>query len=138
MPGGVPFGARAFPLEPPGSRTVWQGRGKMFAMPGEDEASAQADALWAAEIDRRARDVAQGKVELINSDAVHAQIAARLRDRDALVNLRSPLIGQVATRTFKESFPDFQHLAREVTVLKDINLNTIRAPKPLRSTSTGN
>jgi len=35
----------------------------------------QAEALWAAEIERRAREVADGRVALIDSDEVHAEIA---------------------------------------------------------------
>ncbi|MGB8293986.1 MAG: addiction module protein [Polyangia bacterium] len=38
-----------------------------------------ADALWAAEIERRAREVLDGKVELVDADEVHAEIAERLR-----------------------------------------------------------
>jgi putative addiction module component, TIGR02574 family len=41
----------------------------------------RADTLWAAEIERRAREVADGKVTLIDSDEVHAEIAQRLRAR---------------------------------------------------------
>ncbi len=41
----------------------------------------QAEALWAAEIERRAREVADGRVALIDSDEVHAEIAQRLSGR---------------------------------------------------------
>ena len=41
----------------------------------------RADALWAAEIERRAREVADGKVTLIDADEVHAELAQRLRAR---------------------------------------------------------
>ena len=41
----------------------------------------RADTLWAAEIERRAREASDGKVTLIDSDEVHAEIAQRLRAR---------------------------------------------------------
>ena len=41
----------------------------------------QAKALWAAEIERRASEVADGKVVLIDADEVHAEIARRLSGR---------------------------------------------------------
>jgi hypothetical protein len=41
----------------------------------------QAEALWAAEIERRTREVADGKVTLIDADEVHAEIAERLSGR---------------------------------------------------------
>jgi putative addiction module component (TIGR02574 family) len=40
-----------------------------------------ADALWASEMERRAREVAEGKATLIDADDVHAELAARLRQR---------------------------------------------------------
>jgi putative addiction module component (TIGR02574 family) len=43
-----------------------------------DEADPNADALWATEIERRAQDVAEGKVALVDADEVHAE-AARAR-----------------------------------------------------------
>ncbi len=46
-----------------------------------EDADPNADALWAAEIDRRARDVADGKVALVDADEVHAEAARRLRAR---------------------------------------------------------
>jgi len=46
-----------------------------------EAADPRADAIWAAEIERRARDVADGKVALIDADEVHAEIAQRLRTR---------------------------------------------------------
>ena len=39
----------------------------------------QAESLWATEIERRAREVLDGKVELVDADEVHAEIAERLR-----------------------------------------------------------
>jgi putative addiction module component (TIGR02574 family) len=44
-----------------------------------EDADPHADALWAAEVERRAREVADGKVALIDADEVHAEIAERLR-----------------------------------------------------------
>ena len=44
-----------------------------------ETADAQTESLWAAEIERRAREVADGKVALIDADEVHAEIAERLR-----------------------------------------------------------
>ncbi|MGB8295477.1 MAG: addiction module protein [Polyangia bacterium] len=52
------------------------------ARPAEREPDAtdpQAEALWATEIERRAREVADGKVDLVDADEVHAEIAERLR-----------------------------------------------------------
>lgn len=40
-----------------------------------------ADALWAAEIERRAHEVADGKVTLIDADEVHAEIGRGLGAR---------------------------------------------------------
>ena len=40
-----------------------------------------ADALWAAEIERRSREVTEGKVALVDADEVHAEAARRLRAR---------------------------------------------------------
>ena len=39
------------------------------------------NSLWATEIERRARDVADGKVALVDADEVHAEAARRLRAR---------------------------------------------------------
>ena len=50
------------------------------SLDGED-ADPAADALWATEIERRARDVADGKVALDDADEVHAEAARRLRAR---------------------------------------------------------
>ena len=44
-------------------------------------ADPNADALWAAEIERRAREVTNGKVALVDADEVHAEAARRLRAR---------------------------------------------------------
>jgi hypothetical protein len=41
----------------------------------------QFEALWAAEIERRAREVVDRKVALIDADDVHAEIAERLSGR---------------------------------------------------------
>ena len=46
-----------------------------------ETADPRADALWAAEIERRAREVADGKVTLIDAEEVHAELAQRLRAR---------------------------------------------------------
>jgi putative addiction module component (TIGR02574 family) len=46
-----------------------------------EDADPQADALWAAEIERRAQDVVDGKVALVDADEVHAEAARRLRAR---------------------------------------------------------
>jgi putative addiction module component (TIGR02574 family) len=46
-----------------------------------EDADPHADALWAAEIERRAREVADGKIALIDADEVHAEIARSLRER---------------------------------------------------------
>lgn len=45
-------------------------------------ADPHAGALWATEIEPRARDVADGKVELVDADEVHVEVARRLRTRD--------------------------------------------------------
>jgi hypothetical protein len=42
----------------------------------------QAESLWAAEIERRAREVADGKVSLIDVAEVHAEIARHLRTQE--------------------------------------------------------
>lgn len=42
------------------------------------EEDQDAGALWVTEIDRRAREVADGSVTLIDADAVHAEINDRL------------------------------------------------------------
>jgi DNA-binding helix-hairpin-helix protein with protein kinase domain len=46
-----------------------------------DEVEPQTVALWTAEIDRRAREVADGKVVLVDADDVHAEAARRLHAR---------------------------------------------------------
>ena len=38
-----------------------------------------AESLWVAEIERRAREVADGRVALVDGDKVHAELSARLR-----------------------------------------------------------
>jgi putative addiction module component (TIGR02574 family) len=45
------------------------------------DADPNADALWTGEIERRAREVADGKVALVDADEVHAEAAKRLRAR---------------------------------------------------------
>jgi hypothetical protein len=45
------------------------------------EADPRADALWAAEIERRAHEVADGNVTLVDADEVHAEIDRSLRER---------------------------------------------------------
>ena len=44
-----------------------------------ETADPQTESLWAAEIERRAREVADGRVALVDADEVHAEIARRLR-----------------------------------------------------------
>jgi hypothetical protein len=46
-----------------------------------DDVEPQAKELWATEIDRRAREVADGKVALVDAEEVHAEAARRLRAR---------------------------------------------------------
>jgi putative addiction module component (TIGR02574 family) len=46
-----------------------------------EDADPNADALWATEIERRAREVTDGKVALVDADEVHAEAARRLRAR---------------------------------------------------------
>jgi putative addiction module component (TIGR02574 family) len=46
-----------------------------------EAADPNADSLWATEIDRRAHEVAEGKVTLVDADEVHAEAARRLRAR---------------------------------------------------------
>jgi putative addiction module component (TIGR02574 family) len=46
-----------------------------------EDADPHADALWATEIKRRAREVVDGKVALVDADEVHAEAARRLRAR---------------------------------------------------------
>ncbi len=48
-----------------------------------EDADPNADSLWATEIDRRSREVAEGKVTLVDADEVHAEAARRLRARAA-------------------------------------------------------
>jgi putative addiction module component (TIGR02574 family) len=71
-------------------------RANVLSLPSEDRAALahdlivsldaedvepQVDALWAAEIERRAQDVAEGKVALVDANEVHAEAARRLRAR---------------------------------------------------------
>jgi putative addiction module component (TIGR02574 family) len=46
-----------------------------------EDADPGADGLWAAEIERRAKDVADGKVPLIDAEEVHAEADRGLRTR---------------------------------------------------------
>jgi putative addiction module component (TIGR02574 family) len=46
-----------------------------------EEVEPQVDALWAAEIERRAQDVADGRVALVDANDVHAEATRRLRAR---------------------------------------------------------
>jgi putative addiction module component (TIGR02574 family) len=46
-----------------------------------EDADPNAESLWAAEIERRAHEVADGKVALVDADEVHAEAARRLRAR---------------------------------------------------------
>lgn len=54
---------------------------ELIASLDAEQADPSADALWAAEIERRAQDVAEGKVDLVDADDVHAELSARLRSR---------------------------------------------------------
>jgi putative addiction module component (TIGR02574 family) len=45
------------------------------------DADPNAESLWATEIERRARDVADSRVALVDADEVHAEAARRLRTR---------------------------------------------------------
>lgn len=45
---------------------------------GDEPTGEEWEALWAAEIDRRLREVAEGKVELVDGDQVDAEIRALL------------------------------------------------------------
>jgi putative addiction module component (TIGR02574 family) len=53
----------------------------LIASLDSEAADPNADSLWATEIDRRAREVAEGKVALVDADEVHAEAARRLRAR---------------------------------------------------------
>ena len=53
----------------------------LLASLDSEDADPHADALWTTEIERRARDVADGKVILVDADEVHAEAARRLRAR---------------------------------------------------------
>jgi putative addiction module component (TIGR02574 family) len=44
-----------------------------------EDADPHADALWASEIESRARQVADGKVDLVDADEVHAELSRNLR-----------------------------------------------------------
>jgi putative addiction module component (TIGR02574 family) len=50
---------------------------------GDEFADAEWEAAWATEIDRRMRDVQEGRVELIDGDQVDAEIRAMLAARRA-------------------------------------------------------
>jgi len=45
---------------------------------GEEVTGKEWEAVWAAEIERRMREVAEGKVELVDGDQVDAEIQAML------------------------------------------------------------
>jgi putative addiction module component (TIGR02574 family) len=45
---------------------------------GDEVTGTEWEAAWAAEIDRRLREVAEGKVELVDGDQVDAEIRAML------------------------------------------------------------
>jgi putative addiction module component (TIGR02574 family) len=45
---------------------------------GDELTGKEWEAVWAAEIDRRMREVAEGKVELVDGDQVDAEIRAML------------------------------------------------------------
>jgi putative addiction module component (TIGR02574 family) len=59
----------------------------IVSLDGEPEDS-NADGLWAAEIERRAKDIADGRVALIDAEDVHADAAKLLRARAG----RTPLL----------------------------------------------
>lgn len=46
-----------------------------------EDADPRADALWLAEIERRSREIDEGRGDLVDSDQVHAEISERLRAR---------------------------------------------------------
>jgi putative addiction module component (TIGR02574 family) len=48
----------------------------------DDTRDPEWERAWAAEIERRVQDVADGRVELLDADAVHADLRAELRDAD--------------------------------------------------------
>jgi putative addiction module component (TIGR02574 family) len=48
----------------------------------DDSRDPEWERAWAAEIERRAQDVADGRVELLDADAVHAELHSELRDAD--------------------------------------------------------
>jgi putative addiction module component (TIGR02574 family) len=71
-------------------------RSNVLSLPAEDRAAlahdliasldaedgdSHANDLWATEIDRRTREVAEGKVALADATDVHAEVAKRLRAR---------------------------------------------------------
>lgn len=45
---------------------------------GDELTGKESEAVWAAEIDRRLREVAEGNVELVDGDQVDAEIRAML------------------------------------------------------------
>ena len=71
---------RAGALNLPAPERASLARDLIASLDAED-ADPRADALWAAEIERRAREVADGNVALVDADEVHAEIAQRLRAR---------------------------------------------------------
>ena len=71
---------RVSALNRPATERAALARDLIASLDAED-ADPRADSLWAAEIERRARDVADGKVALVYADGVHAEIARSLRAR---------------------------------------------------------
>ena len=59
-----------------------------------EDADPNAESLWATEIERRAREVAEGKVALVDADEVHAEAARRLRARAVAHQKRAPFYWQ--------------------------------------------
>jgi hypothetical protein len=60
-----------------------------------DNLDPQTEELWTAEIERRAREVAEGTVALLDADEVHAEAARLLRAR---ADRRSPFCPQDGTK----------------------------------------
>ena len=52
----------------------------LFSLEESDE---QVAAAWASELERRSRDVAEGKVQTVESSVAHAEILAELEKRSA-------------------------------------------------------
>ncbi len=73
---------RASALNLPASERAALAHDLIASLDAEDP-DPRADALWAAEIERRAREMADGSVNLVDADEVHAEIARRIRTQTA-------------------------------------------------------